>query len=145
LLTLFLDAGKGYGAVVAAAWLGGDSVWQAVAAFTAIAGHVFTIWLGFKGGKGVATGCGAYLAISPAAVGISLIIFVVALAFTRYVSLASILASVVFPAAIYLLDQPPMVLIWVTLGSLVIVARHYNNIQRLYSGTERKFAFGNRG
>jgi len=65
ILTLLLDGGKGYLAVLAAAWMSGDVVWQAAAAVAAIVGHVFTVWLGFKGGKGVATGCGAYLAISP--------------------------------------------------------------------------------
>jgi glycerol-3-phosphate acyltransferase PlsY len=68
ILTLVLDGGKGYLAVIIAGWLGGGPEWQAAAAVFAIAGHVFTIWLRFRGGKGVATGCGAYLALSPSAV-----------------------------------------------------------------------------
>jgi len=144
-LTLILDAGKGYAAVLAAAWLGGDSGWQAVAAFATVAGHTFPIWLGFKGGKGVATGCGAFLRISPAAVGAALAVFVIVLILTNYVSLGSILAAIVCPAAIYLFHQPAAVLIWVIMGSLLIVVRHHNNIQRLCSGIEPKFKFSNRG
>jgi len=143
-LTLILDAAKGYVAVLAAAWLGGNAAWQAAAAFAAVVGHSFPIWLGFKGGKGVATACGAFLAISPAAVGAAFVVFVIALLLTRYVSLGSILASIAFPAVIYLHHQPSEVLIWVILGSALIVVRHHNNIQRLCSGTERRFRIGKR-
>jgi acyl phosphate:glycerol-3-phosphate acyltransferase len=143
-LTLILDAAKGYVAVLAAAWLGGNSGWQATAAFAAVVGHSFPIWLRFKGGKGVATACGAFLAISPPAVGAALVVFVVVLILTRYVSLGSILAAIAFPAAIYLLHQPSAVLIWVILGSALIIARHHQNIQRLCSGTEHRFKAGNR-
>jgi acyl phosphate:glycerol-3-phosphate acyltransferase len=143
-LTLILDAAKGYVAVLAAARLGGDSGWQAAAAFAAVAGHTFPVWLGFKGGKGVATASGAFLAISPAAVGAALVVFLLALVLTRYVSLGSILAAIVCPIAIFLFHQPPAVLIWVVLGAALIVVRHSGNIQRLFSGTERRLAFGNR-
>jgi acyl phosphate:glycerol-3-phosphate acyltransferase len=144
-LTLILDAGKGYIAILSAAWLGGNPSWQAAAAFAAVVGHTFPIWLRFKGGKGVATACGAFLAISPPAVGAALTVFIVVLILTRYVSLGSILAAIAFPAAVYLFHQPFAVLVWVILGSALIVARHHNNIQRLCSGTERRFAPGKRG
>jgi len=144
-LTLILDAGKGYAAVLVAVWLGGSSGWQAAAAFAAVAGHTFPVWLGFKGGKGVATGCGAFLAISPKAVVVALAVFIVVLILTRYVSLGSILAATACPVAIYLLHEPFAVLIWVVLGSALIVVRHYNNIQRLCSGTEDRFTTAGRG
>jgi len=144
-LTLILDAGKGYAAVLVAVWLGGSSGWQAAAAFSAVAGHTFPVWLGFKGGKGVATGCGAFLAISPKAVVVALAVFIVVLILTHYVSLGSILAATACPVAIYLLHEPFAVLIWVVLGSALIVVRHYNNIQRLCSGTEDRFTTAGRG
>ncbi len=142
--TLLLDGGKGYLAVIVAGWLGGNQDWQAAAGVLAILGHVFTIFLGFKGGKGVATGCGAYLAISPLAVCTTLCVFVLTTALTRYISLASILATAAFPFWAYLYHEPPHVLFWSVIGSGLIIAKHHQNIRRLLSGTEHKFAFGSR-
>jgi acyl phosphate:glycerol-3-phosphate acyltransferase len=144
ILTLALDAGKGYLAVLVAGWLGGSVDWQAAAAVAAIIGHVFTIWLGFKGGKGVATGCGAYLAISPLAVATTLVAFVLILALSRYISAASIGATALFPFWAYLYGVPAGVLFWGILGALLIIAKHHQNIRRLLSGTENKFALGTR-
>jgi glycerol-3-phosphate acyltransferase PlsY len=144
ILTLLLDAGKGYLAVVMAAWLGGGPEWQAAAAVFAIIGHVFTIWLRFKGGKGVATGCGAYLAISPLAVLTTLGLFVLVLLITRYISAASIAATAFFPFWAYLYGLPAAVLLWTFPGVILIIAKHYQNIRRLMSGTENKFVVGTR-
>ncbi|MBP1601311.1 MAG: acyl-phosphate glycerol 3-phosphate acyltransferase [Acidobacteria bacterium] len=142
--TLLLDGGKGYLAVLIARWMGGDPAWQAIAALAAILGHVFTVWLRFKGGKGVATGCGAYLAICPAAVVTTLVVFVVTVAVTRYISLASILATGAFPLWAYLYGEPASVLLWGALGASVIILKHHQNIRRLFAGTESKFACGSR-
>lgn len=144
ILTLLLDAGKGYLAVVAAAWLGGGPEWQAIAAVAAIAGHLFTVFLRFKGGKGVATGCGAYLAISPAAVATTLLVFVLTVAITRYISLASILATAAFPLWAYLYHDPAPYIAGAMAGALLIIARHHQNIRRLLAGTESKFVRGDR-
>ena len=142
--TLLLDGGKGYLAVLIARWMGGDPAWQAIAALAAILGHVFTVWLRFKGGKGVATGCGAYLAICPAAVVTTLAVFVLTVAVTRYISLASILATGAFPLWAYLYGEPVSVLLWGALGASVIILKHHQNIRRLFAGTESKFACGSR-
>jgi acyl phosphate:glycerol-3-phosphate acyltransferase len=142
IMTLLLDGAKGYFAVVVAGWMGGDVAWAGVAAVAAIFGHVFTIWLGFKGGKGVATGCGAYLAISPLAVGTTLALFVAVVVLTRYVSLASILATGAFPFWALLYHEPAPAIQWAVVGSALIVAKHHQNIRRLLSGTEHKFALG---
>ena len=144
LLTLLLDGAKGYLAAMAAAWMGGSKEWHAVAALAAIVGHIFTLWLGFRGGKGVATGCGAYLALSPAAVGTTLIVFVATVALTRYISLGSILATGTFPLWAYLYHEPFAVLVWAAIGAAIIIGRHHQNIGRLLSGTEHKFVMGNR-
>jgi len=142
--TLLLDGGKGYLAVLIARWMGGDPAWQAIAALAAILGHVFTVWLRFKGGKGVATGCGAYLAICPAAVVTTLVVFVLTVAVTRYISLASVLATGAFPLWAYLYGEPVSVLLWGALGASVIILKHHQNIRRLFAGTESKFACGSR-
>jgi glycerol-3-phosphate acyltransferase PlsY len=144
ILTLLLDGGKGYLAVLIAAWLGGDRQWQSIAAVSAIIGHIFTIFLGFKGGKGVATGCGAYLAVSPSAVLTTLAVFVLTVSLSRYISMASILATAAFPLWAYLYREPAGVILWAIIGSALIVAKHHQNIRRLFSGSESKFALGRR-
>jgi glycerol-3-phosphate acyltransferase PlsY len=123
-------------------WAGILTLLQSVAAFSAIAGHLFTFWLKFKGGKGVATGCGAYLAMAPVSVGITLAVFVLTLALSRYISLASILATAAFPLWLFLFGTSLPVLLWAIAGSGIIVARHHENIKRLLEGTERRFALG---
>jgi len=144
LLTLVLDAGKGYLAVVVAERLGGSIEWQAAAAVAAIVGHIFTVWLRFKGGKGVATGCGAYLALSPAAVLTTLVLFVFILIVTRYISASSIGATAFFPLWAFLWGEPLPVILWAAIGSLLIIAKHHQNIRRLLSGTENKLVLGTR-
>ncbi|MEJ2109643.1 MAG: glycerol-3-phosphate 1-O-acyltransferase PlsY [Acidobacteriota bacterium] len=141
-LTLLFDAGKGALAVAVTGWMGGDTSWQAIAAFAAIIGHVFTVWLRFKGGKGVATGCGAYLVLSPFPVLTTLVVFVLVLASTRYISAASIVATGLFPLWAYLFGVPLPAVLWGAAGALVIVAKHHQNIRRLLSGTENKFLVG---
>ena len=141
ILTYLLDAGKGYLAVVLAAWMSdGNLEWKAAAAVFAIFGHVFTVWLRFKGGKGVATGCGAFLALSYPALLTTLGCFVLILLLTRYVSAASIGATILFPLLAYIFGAPTPLLIGAVLGAVLIIARHYQNIQRLLSGKENRLA-----
>jgi glycerol-3-phosphate acyltransferase PlsY len=144
IVTLILDGAKGYVAVLVAAWLTDDIRWQAMAAVAAILGHMFTVFLSFKGGKGVATACGAYLALSPQAVGLTLVIFIAIAALTRYVSLASVGAAIAFPLLVYLWGEPNAILGTAIIGAVLIVAKHHKNIHRLLSGTENKFALGSR-
>ncbi len=143
-LTLLLDAGKGYLAVLLAGWLADGIEWQVAAAVFAIIGHVFTIWLRFKGGKGVAAWCGVNLALSPLAFLATLGLFILILFLTRYVSAASIGATVLFPLLAYLCGEPAS-LIWGTvLGGVLIIARHHQNLRRIFNGTENKFVLGTR-
>jgi glycerol-3-phosphate acyltransferase PlsY len=114
----------------------------AVAAFFAIIGHMFTVWLRFKGGKGVATGLGVFLALAPKAVLIVIAVFVAIVAVTRYVSLGSMVAAALFPLCFYLLQPAhatPGVLIMLSGVSLLIIYRHRENISRLLAGTENRF------
>ena len=138
ILTFVLDSGKGYLAVALAGWMGGTLEWQAAAAVFAIIGHIFTVWLRFKGGKGVSTWCGAYLALSPLALLTTMGFFVLILVFTRYVSAASIGAAALFPLWAYIYGAPAPIILGAGLGAVLIIVRHHQNIQRLLSGKENR-------
>jgi glycerol-3-phosphate acyltransferase PlsY len=117
-----------------------------LAAIFAILGHIFPVWLKFRGGKGVATGVGVFLALVPKAVLIVLGIFAVIFVIFRYVSLASIIATAAFPAIAYALvngDQRYL-LPFMCLSSLLIIVKHHQNIRRLLSGTESRLEFTKR-
>jgi len=138
--TLLLDAGKGYLAVMIAAWIAGEGVWTGIAAFCTIIGHVYTVWLRFRGGKGVATGCGAFLAIAPPAVAATLVVFILTLVSTRYISAASIVATVLFPLWAWLSGCPLPIVIWSAPGCVLIIAKHHQNIRRIFAGNENRFS-----
>jgi glycerol-3-phosphate acyltransferase PlsY len=157
ILTLLLDLGKGATAVMMAFGLGGHfAPWLAegpflahlqtfdlavLAGVAAIIGHVFPVWLGFRGGKGVATALGVFLALSPALALCILLVFVVVFALTRYVSLGSIVASASVPLfALKLIhsNTPAVVFGFLFIPFLVIV-KHHANIRRLLEGSESRF------
>jgi glycerol-3-phosphate acyltransferase PlsY len=144
LLTLLLDAGKGFLAVwIAAKWTAGDMRWMMAAAVFAVLGHVFTVWLEFRGGKGVATTLGAFLAICPQAVAAAAVLWLLVAFFRRYSSLASIVAAAALPVFVQLLYAPKLAPpLYVTLGtvliSVLVLAKHRPNIQRLIDGTENR-------
>jgi acyl phosphate:glycerol-3-phosphate acyltransferase len=153
--TLLLDALKGYIAVAHVFFwahrhpghvpdAGPYTVYAyaALAALFALIGHMFPVWLRFKGGKGVATGLGAFLAISPLAVCLMLLLFLAVVAVTRFVSLGSIVAAAVFPAAAWWLSpetRSPLVFTLMAASSLLIIYRHRDNIRRLLAGNENRF------
>ena len=134
-----IDILKGFLPAFLALRIFDDPVLAAVAASAAVLGHCFPVYIGFKGGKGVATAAGAMFAIAPLAALLGLVVFVAVIALTRYVSLGSILAALLFPVFMALLRFPAL-LIELALPILaVILVRHAGNIGRLLSGTERKF------
>lgn len=146
ILTLVLDALKGFAAVWLARWLGGDAWTVAGAAVLAVVGHCFPVWLKFKAGKGVATGLGVFLAIVPWAVLASFVVFAVLFWRTRYVSLGSICAAATIPLWGWLQHrfwQPvpdfAPVLAALCAAAFIIVAKHGENLQRLLAGKENKF------
>ncbi|HXN29078.1 MAG TPA: glycerol-3-phosphate 1-O-acyltransferase PlsY [Candidatus Acidoferrales bacterium] len=148
ILTLLLDAGKGYAAVwLAAHQTRGNIRWMMVAAVCAIIGHMFPVWLGFKGGKGVATGLGVFLPIAWQAVAAGIVLWLLVVIFWRYSSLGSISAAVALPLFVYLLyapgHAPPE---FVSLGTVVIsvlvLIKHRPNIARLVAGEEPRLNFG---
>ena len=143
-LTLLLDAGKGYLAVWLAARVSeGNITWTTVAVLEVILGHLFPVWLKFRGGRGVATGLGALLLICAPAVLAAAVIWLVVVLIWRYVSLGSIVASAALPLLTYWLYAPGYgppwpVSIGVTLAALLIIAKHRPNLGRLMAGTESR-------
>ena len=148
ILTLVLDAAKGSAAAWLAAHFSGEVAgWMVLAGLAALIGHCFPVWLRFHGGKGVATAAGVFLMLSPLALLGSLLLFLIVVMFSRYVSLGSIAAAAAMPLLIYFLwaphHAPPLI---VTFGAfaaaMLIVYKHDTNIQRLVEGREPRFSLG---
>jgi acyl phosphate:glycerol-3-phosphate acyltransferase len=147
-LTLLLDAAKGVAAIrfsylIADHMDFGPPRYEelACAALFAIVGHMFPVWLRFRGGKGVATALGTFVLIAPEAVLVAAAVFVVVLVLFRYVSLGSIVAAAIFPVVVWYLHQfavSPAGVGIITAASLLIIARHHKNIGRLLAGTENR-------
>jgi acyl phosphate:glycerol-3-phosphate acyltransferase len=133
-----LDIGKGAAAVVIARAISSDDIVPVLAAAAAVTGHMYPLFLGFRGGKGVATGLGALLRIVPLAVLPAALVWLLVTVSFRYVSLGSILAACCVPLGALLLGAPtPYVLAAFAIGAIV-VARHHANIARLFAGLEPK-------
>jgi len=145
--TLLLDVAKGAVAVLLAEALTNNSAtWMMVAAFAALVGHCFPLWLKFKGGKGVATAAGVFAVLSPLACAGAVILFLLVVIFWRYVSLGSVSAAAAMPLLIYSLwaphHAPPLGVTFGALAaSLLIIFKHRGNLQRLLDGAEPKFSF----
>ena len=139
IMTLAGDCLKGFLPVLAATHLGMSHNWIAAVGLAAFLGHIYTIFLGFKGGKGVATALGVFLAVSPAAVGSAVLIFVFVVWKWRYISLGSLAAAVAMPGMVAVFDSRPPVIIMTVIIALLIVWKHRDNIKRLKEGTESKF------
>lgn len=110
----------------------------AVAGLAAILGHIFPVWLRFRGGKGVATAAGVFSILTPLAVAPALAVFVASVWITRYISVGSILASVALPPIAYATGSPTPVLAAALLTSMLIVIRHRTNLTRVRAGTEQR-------
>ncbi len=136
--TFLLDAGKGLLAVVLAQRLTGDPAWGAFAGVLAIAGHNYSVFLKFRGGRGVATALGVFTAIAPWAVLPSIALFMVMVLAFRYVSLGSITAAGTFPFFTYLFNYPLLVVVGAIAGGALIIGKHNSNIRRLLAGTENR-------
>jgi glycerol-3-phosphate acyltransferase PlsY len=140
--TLVFDAGKGLSAVLLAArFFPGSAAIPFVAAFAAVAGHIFPVWLRFKGGKGVATGLGSFLFLTPKAIVLALVVFLIALVVFRFVALGSILASGSLPISALLLREvgKPTGITMLSAAAFLVIVKHRQNIARMLKHTEPKF------
>lgn len=138
-LTLLLDAAKGCVAVLIARAVSGEDWVIAAAAIAALVGHIFPVWLGFRGGKGVATGVGIFVVLAPVALLCAGVVFVAIVLLTRFVSLGSVTAAVLIPVLVWFLSDSRPLLVAAVVGAALIVFAHRGNIQRLASGTESRF------
>jgi acyl phosphate:glycerol-3-phosphate acyltransferase len=154
--TLLLDGAKGYFAVrwlevfgrqlLGRQFLTSDYfILVSVAAFFAVLGHCFPIWLKFSGGKGVATAAGAFIAIVPVVLIPVLLVFAIVVALFRYVSLGSVVAAAAFPVALYFwfsydqgVSPPTLAMLFISLCSAIVILKHHANIRRLLAGTENR-------
>jgi acyl phosphate:glycerol-3-phosphate acyltransferase len=139
LLVALLDVAKGAASVVLADRLGAGPGTAAAAGLAAIVGHVYPVWLHFRGGKGVATACGVFAVLTPAALAPALAVFVTTVWLTKYVSLGSVLATLTLPPIAYAMGSSVPVIAAACGASALIVFRHRANVGRLRAGTERRF------
>ncbi|MCD6182128.1 MAG: glycerol-3-phosphate 1-O-acyltransferase PlsY [Candidatus Cloacimonetes bacterium] len=146
-ITLLLDMFKGFLPVYIAMQLfAGNDLVAIGAGIATILGHIFTIYLSFKGGKGVATSAGVFIALLPMAIVLCLAVFIIIVAITRYVSLGSIVAAITLFGYELISNirndfQHLWLLLFVTILVLMIILRHTANIKRLIAGTENKISF----
>jgi acyl phosphate:glycerol-3-phosphate acyltransferase len=138
-ITLIGDCLKGLAPVLVARACGLDVDQVALVGLMAFCGHVFSVFLRFKGGKGVATALGVFLALSPLAVAIAVAVFALLLLKWRYVSLGSVSAAAVMPLALFLLGGGRVLLLVTAFIALIVIFKHRENIKRLVAGTESRF------
>ena len=142
-VTLLLDIAKGYAAVWMAGRLTGqDVLWMSLAALAVMAGHAYPVFLGFKGGKAVASFVGAFLCLTPWAMAIEIVVFVVVVIWTRHISMGSIIWAATLPLAVWLVMRAPWPAVAASAAAgAFVIYRHSSNIQRLRQGTENVFKF----
>jgi glycerol-3-phosphate acyltransferase PlsY len=133
-----LDLAKGSAAVLMAQRLGGDESVRAATGIAAVVGHIYPVWLNFRGGKGVATACGVFSVMAPPATLTALVVFFLTVWVTRFVSLGSMIATTIVAPLAYVTHEPAATVIAaVAVGSLILF-RHRTNVARLRMGTERR-------
>jgi len=134
-----IDIGKGALAVALMQRYNPESVWVAAAMLAVVIGHCYPVWLKFRGGKGVAAGFGAFVVVAPLSAAAALVVWFLVLVISRWVALASMVASAVFPLSLKLIDKPDMVtLVSVSAAAVLIIFRHSSNIRKMLTGEEVK-------
>ena len=137
-LAMVLDGAKGSIAVLVAQLLSAGPVVAVIAAFASVIGHVYPIWLRFRGGKGVATAAGAFAVLAPEALGIAASVFAVVVLATRFISVGSIAGALTLALVATFTDVAGIVALGATASALIIIYRHRENLARLVAGTERR-------
>lgn len=143
IITLLLDVAKGFLPITLATMILGDSpqavIYSCGCGILAVVGHMFPVYLGFKGGKGVATGLGVFLYLSPLAIVISLLIFIGVVALSGFVSAGSLAAAGLFPLWLYLMGASGPLIITALIIAILIWIKHHENIGRLLRGEEKSW------
>lgn len=138
LTTVMLDAGKGACAVALAGRVTDNPAVIAASGIAAILGHLYSVWIRFRGGKGVATSCGVFAVLAPEATLVSFGLFALTVVYTRYVSLGSVVASVALPIAVHFTRAPVPTIASAIAAAVLVIERHRSNLARLHAGTERR-------
>jgi glycerol-3-phosphate acyltransferase PlsY len=136
-IVMLLDAAKGSCAVVIAERLTGGHATHLAAGLASIVGHLFPVWLGFRGGKGVATTAGVFAVLAPVALAVAGLVFIAAVWLTRYISVGSVAAAMTLPAAAFA-QAPRIIAVGALLAGVLVVERHRSNLARLMAGSERR-------
>ena len=137
-LAIVLDVAKGTVAVWVAMRFADGRTIAVAAGLAAIFGHLYPVWLRFRGGKGVATSAGVFVVLEPLAVAIAGVVFAVGVSWTHYVSVGSITGALTLVVAVVILGSPTAVVVGALIAALIIVHRHRENLGRLIAGTERR-------
>jgi acyl phosphate:glycerol-3-phosphate acyltransferase len=137
-IAFVLDAAKGAVVVLVAQRLSAEPATPVAGGLASIIGHIYPVWLGFRGGKGVATAGGVFAVLTPAALGIAAAVFVLAIWVTRYISVGSMAAAVTLAVTTAAMDVPAAVTVGTVIAAVIIVHRHRENLARLIAGTERR-------
>jgi glycerol-3-phosphate acyltransferase PlsY len=135
---LLLDAAKGTAAVAVARLMSDDVAVVMSAGLAAIIGHIYPVWCGFRGGKGVAASAGVFALLAPLATAIAVLVFVGTIAATRFISAGSIAGALALPAAAAAGNVPNPVVVGTLLAAAIVIVRHRDNVSRLIAGTERR-------
>ena len=135
---LLLDAAKGTVAVGAARVMSDDVAVATGAGLAAIVGHIYPVWCGFRGGKGVAASAGVFAVLAPLATLIAILVFVATIAATRFISAGSITGALALPVAAAVGNLPNPVVAGTLLAAVIVLVRHRDNVSRLMAGTERR-------
>jgi len=133
-----LDMGKGIATVLVARQIEPGATAPTVAGVAAVLGHIYPVWLGFRGGKGVATTCGVFAILAPYATALAGLFFLLTVWWTKYVSLGSVIASAALPALVYATGGPAITVIGAVIIAAIVIERHRANLVRVASGVERR-------
>ena len=133
-----LDVCKGIASVLLARQIDPGATGPAVAGIAAVLGHIYPVWLGFRGGKGVATTCGVFSILAPQATAIATVIFLVLVWWTRYISLGSVAGTVILAPLAYVMGGSDVTVIAAIIVAAIVVHRHRSNLRRVFAGIERR-------
>lgn len=133
-----LDVGKGIASVLLAQRLDPGPTSPAVASIAAVLGHIYPVWLGFRGGKGVATTCGVFWILAPQATAVATVVFLVMVWWTRYISLGSVIGTLLLAPVAYVVGAPGATIVAAVIVAAIVTHRHRSNLRRIFAGIERR-------